>query len=473
MNLTGRSLRLMKSFVANAALHVRANQNPALAGGDFVNCTEAQVNEVRALIEELEGRHHDYFEVREAVTSLNALLEQQRGLSMEGLYDQVPEVLRGYVELVYDMQHHASFRLIEGLLYQGDLYKPGNQSISLGLLSAVHERPFVLSSPRLPDANHLHVQVGFADPWLDELSALRTVPAPRRRIEELFARVKCSGGLPFDALFTEVPPSRRNERVRAGVRVTYLGHAGLMIETSDVSILVDPVIPSRDGVIDEQIVSFSELPDWIDYVCVTHTHMDHTCIETLLQLRHRVGRVLVPTNGGGDLVDPSLRLMLQQLGFIVHEFQDMEELECADGRIIAVPFLGEHADLRIRSKTAWYFELQGRRILAGADTAGLDGSLSKRVHAITGDLDMLFIGMECVGAPMSWLYGALFTKPVPRDINESRRFNGSDCNSAWKMIEAFNPARVGIYAMGAEPWFRYFMGIQYEQGARQIMESDR
>lgn len=473
MNLTGRNLRLMKSFVANAPLHIRANRTPALAGGDFVNCTEEQVDEVQALIKDLELRHHDYFEVRQAITTLNALLEQQSGLSMEALYEQVPEALRGYVELVYDMQHHASFRLIEGLLYQGSLYKSEQQSISLGSLSVVRERPFVLSSPRLPDANHLHIAVRFADPWLDELFSLRTVPAPRRVIDELFARVPCSEALRFDALFTQVPPRRIHKRVGAGLKVTYLGHAGLMLETPNVSILVDPVIPSRDGVHDQQIVSFSELPESIDYVCVTHTHMDHTCIETLLQLRHRAGTVLVPKNGGGDLVDPSLKLMLQHLGFTVREFEDMEALMCADGRIMAVPFLGEHADLRIRSKTGWYFELQGRKVLAAADTASLDHALSKRIHAVTGDLDILFIGMECVGAPMSWLYGALFTKPVPREINESRRFNGSDCASAWKLIEAFNPSQVGIYALGLEPWFRYFMGIAYEEGSRQIIESDR
>jgi L-ascorbate metabolism protein UlaG (beta-lactamase superfamily) len=473
MNLTGRNLRLMKSFVANAPLHIRANSTPGLAGGDFVNCTEAQIDEVRALIEDLESRHRDYFQIREAVTTLNALLEQQNGLSMESLYEQVPEALRGYVELVYDMQHHASFRLIEGLLYQGSLYKPEQQSISLGSLSAVRERPFVLSSPRLPDTNHLHVTACFADPWVDELARLRTVPAPRREIEDLFARVPCSERLPFDAFFTQLPPRRIHERVHLGLKVTYLGHAGLMLETPSLCVLVDPVIPSRDGVHDDQIVSFSELPSAIDYVCVTHTHMDHTCIETLLQLRHRVGTVLVPKNSGGELADPSLKLMLRQLGFRVREFEDMETLECADGRIMAVPFLGEHADLRIRSKTGWYFELQNRKVLAAADTASLDQALSRRIHQSTGNLDMLFVGMECVGAPMSWLYGALFTKPVPREINESRRFNGSDCKSAWKLIEAFNPSRVGIYALGMEPWFRYFMGIAYEEGARQIVESDR
>lgn len=473
MNLTGRNLRLMKSFVANAALHISATRTPGLAGGDFVNCTEAQVGEVQALIDALEGGPRSHFRIREGITALNELLDAQTGLSLEALYEQVPAVLRGHVELVYDMNHRAGFRLIEGLLYRSPLYQPAQQSLSLGLLSRVRERPFVLSSPRLPDADHLHVQAAFADPWLDELSRLRTTPAPRRDIEALFARVPQAGGLPFDALFTPAPPSRLHERVHSGVRVTYIGHAGLLIETARTAILVDPVIASRDGVHDAQIVSFSELPETIDHVCLTHTHMDHTCIETLLQLRHRVRTVLVPKNNGGDLADPSLKLMLQTLGFTVQEFEDMEQLPCTDGRLMAVPFLGEHADLRIRSKTAWFFELQGRRIFSGADAASLDEALYRHVHAATGDIDLFFVGMECVGAPMSWLYGSLFTRPVPRAINESRRFNGSDCASARRLVEIFKPREVGIYALGMEPWFRYFMGIDYDENARQITESDQ
>lgn len=473
MNLTGRNLRLMKSFVANSHLHVNASQSAALAGGDFVNCTQEQVEDVRALIEDLEIRHRDYFSIREAVTDLNALLEQQTGLSVERLYGQVPAVLRGYVELVYDMNHHASFRLVEGLLYQGSLYKPAAQSVCLGLLSRVKTRPFVLSSPRLPDANHLHLSVALKDRKLDTLFAMRTTPAPRAAIDELFTDVEKKGGLPFDSLFTDNPPRRRHERVTSGIKVSFLGHAGLMIETEQLAILVDPVIAYRDGVHDDEITSFSELPPFIDYVCITHTHMDHTCIETLLQLRCRLGRVLVPKNGGGDIADPSLKLMLQALGFAVLEFEDMERLPCADGYIMSIPFLGEHADLRIRSKTAWYFELQGRKIFSGADSASLDDALYRRIRELTGRLDLLFIGMECVGAPMSWLYGSLFTKAIPRAINESRRFNGSDFESAKALVEIFEPAEVYVYALGLESWYAYFMGIHYGEESRQIVESDK
>ncbi len=473
MNFTGRNLRMMKSFVANAQLHIAASNASDLVGGDFVNCTEEQVDDVRRLIAELEEQHRDYFEVREAVAALNELLEQQAGMSLEPLYAQVPEALRGLVELVYDMNHHAAFRLIEGLVYRSPLYKPAAQSVSIGLISRVKERPFVLSSPRLPDANHLHLALPFADKRLDRLFALRCTPAPEHEVQALLADVGQQGGLPVDALFTPEPPQRTHTPPASGVRVTYLGHAGLLVETPRVAIMVDPVIASRDGVHDDSIVSYSELPAHIDYVCITHTHMDHTCIETLLQLRHRIGQVLVPKNGGGDIADPSIKLMLQQLGFDARECEDMEVLPCADGHIMAVPFLGEHADLRIRSKSAWYFELLGKKVFSGADSASLDERMYRRIHEVTGRVDLLFIGMECVGAPMSWLYGALFTKPVPRAINESRRFNGSDFASARALVDIFKPREVGIYALGLEPWFKYFMGMSYGDDSRQIVESDR
>jgi hypothetical protein len=233
------------------------------------------------------------------------------------------------------------------------------------------------------------------------------------------------------------------------------------------------VIAARDAVHGDSVISFSELPDTIDYICLTHTHMDHVCIETLLQLRYKTRCVLVPKNNGGSLVDPSLKLMLRKLGFRVMELEDMEEIPCADGTIRALPFLGEHADLHIRSKAAWFFEFAGKKIFSGADSSSLDPTLYRRLREHLGRVDLLFIGMECVGAPMSWLYGSLFTKPIPRAVNESRRFNGSDCASAQKMIAVFEPAEVYVYALGMEPWFKYFMGMDYDENAKQLVESDR
>jgi L-ascorbate metabolism protein UlaG (beta-lactamase superfamily) len=299
------------------------------------------------------------------------------------------------------------------------------------------------------------------------------VPVTREQIDSMFAEVKKAGGLSVDDLFTTEKPRIKRRPLSSGLRVSYLGHAGLLLESAQTSILVDPVIAVRDDTYGDQVVSFSELPETIDYICVTHTHMDHVCVETLLQLRHKTGKVLVPKNSGGSIVDPSIKLMLQKIGFDVMEFEDMESLRCPDGLIRAIPFLGEHADLNIRSKTAWYFEFAGQKVFSGADSSSLDERMYKRIQAIIGDVDLLFIGMECVGAPMSWLYGSLFTKPIPREVNESRRFNGSDCASAQKIVDIFKPSQVYIYALGMEPWFKYFMGVDYTEDARQITESGR
>lgn len=472
LNFTGRNIRLMKSFVNNHQLHISASKNPDLVGGDFVNCSEQQVEEVRSLIQDLQENHADYFEVREAITNLNELLAGQTGMSLEGLYASIPPILRGCVELVYDMEHHASFRLIEGLLYESSLYKESAQSVSLGTLSRLEERPFVLSSPRLPDADHLHFHLPFADPRLDRLFAMRTVGATDDEVRALFDGVTTEGGLPVEELFTSTPPVMSNPVLEGELRVRYLGHAGLMLETESVTIMIDPIIPSRDSKQSHQVFSFSELPAVIDYICVTHTHMDHVCIETLLQLRHKTRHVLVPKNSGGSLVDPSIKLMLQKIGFQVTEVEDMEEISGPFGKIKAIPFLGEHADLNIRSKTAWYYELAGKKIFCGADSSSLDEVMYERIWRAIGNIDLFFIGMECVGAPMSWLYGSLFTKPVPRATNESRRFNGSDFASAKKLVDIFKPLNVYIYALGMEPWFRYFMGVDYTPEARQIKESD-
>jgi hypothetical protein len=85
----------------------------------------------------------------------------------------------------------------------------------------------------------------------------------------------------------------------------------------------------------------------------------------------------------------------------------------------------------------------------------------------------LAIGMECVGAPYTWLYGALHTKLVSKTIKNSRRLNGSDFKQAYPMIKVFNAQQVFIYALGLEPWYKYFMGIDYDDESKQIIESNK
>src|SRR5262249_4224578 len=157
--------------------------------------------------------------------------------------------------------------------------------------------------------------------------------------------------------------------------------------------LFDPVLSyDFDGRRDR--FTHADVPRRIDYVIITHNHQDHVMIETLLELRHRVGTVIVPRSGGGSLQDPSLKLILENVGFKdVREIGEMESIPFADGTITGLPFFGEHGDLDIRTKMAYRFSVQGRTILMLCDSNNIAPRAYERIRAATGDVDVLFCGM--------------------------------------------------------------------------------
>jgi L-ascorbate metabolism protein UlaG (beta-lactamase superfamily) len=466
--------RIMQSFVKNYKLHIIASKESVLTGGEFLNCTEEQVDDIKALIEELDEKCSDLIELSDAVKQLDDLVyKHTSGESIEYLYPQVPDPLKGCVEIFLDMEHRASYRLIEPLLYRSSYYKPSLQSLSFGLLSKVGERPFVLSTPRLPDENHIQVEADFNAPIVDAIFQTRERPLSSEDIDKLFKNYKQTGGVSYHELFTTEKPKFSHVPLEDGVRLSYTGHAGFLLETKEISIMVDPIIASREKDNEETMISFSELPETIDYILLTHTHMDHANLETLVQLRYKTKKVIVPKNNGGTLADPSLRLLLQQLKFKVIEVDDLEEIMIPGGRLVSLPFLGEHGDLNIRSKTAWYVEIYGKKCFFGADSSNPDRHLYERLGKIFTDLDVLAIGMECVGAPYTWAYGALHTKKVSKAIKNSRRLDGSDCEQALPMVKAFNAKQVYVYAIGLEPYFKYFNGLEHDGNSRQIVESNK
>lgn len=196
--------------------------------------------------------------------------------------------------------------------------------------------------------------------------------------------------------------------------------------------------------------------------------------ETLLQLKHRIKQIIVPKNNGGSLADPSLKLVFQNIGFsAVREIDEMESIEVQGGAIVGLPFLGEHADLNIRTKTAYLIRLDNKSILCAADSNNLEPALYKHIHEQVGDVNVVFLGMECDGGPLSWLYGPLLTKPLARKFDQSRRLCGSDCNRGMEIVNQLRPSQVYIYAMGLEPWLTYLTSIQYKDDDRPIVESNR
>jgi hypothetical protein len=90
-----------------------------------------------------------------------------------------------------------------------------------------------------------------------------------------------------------------------------------------------------------------------------------------------------------------------------------------------------------------------------------------------GPVDVLFIGMECDGAPLSWVYGPLLTQPLERRKDTTRRLSGSDFEQAIAVVEALGCKQVYVYAMGQEPWLTYVMSKKYTAESLPIVASDR
>lgn len=466
--------RIMMSFVNNYELHISAMKESVVTGGDFLNCTADQVGEIQHLIDEIDNNYAGLVNLSKSIQELDELLAQHSsGQSIESLYEKVPEALRGFIELNLDLQHRPSFRLIESLLYKSPYYLPASQTLSFGILSKVEERPFVLTTPRLPDDNHIQIKQSFNSLFVDQIFQAREKPLSISQVDEMFAAVEKIGGLDYRDLFTEKKSSFSHKEITEGVRLQYTGHAGFMLETRGVTILVDPVIASRGEKYAGDLLSYSEIPPVVDYICITHSHQDHLNIETLLQLRYKTTTVLVPKNNGGSIADPSIKLLLKNLQFNVIEIDELDEIEIPGGKIISIPFLGEHGDLNIRSKTAWLVEVEGKKFFFGADSANPDINIYRHMQDLLAGIDVFAIGMECVGAPFTWLYGALHTKMVPKAIKESRRLNGCDSSQAFTLVEMFKPKIVFIYALGLEPWYKYFMGLEYDENSRQIIESKK
>ncbi len=463
-------VKIMQSFVANPAIHVAALKNPALAGGPYLNYGVERVGEVKELLERTLKEQESTLRFAQAVAELDKLLAPSNGHSLEELYKKVPDILQGYVELTYDLNNRASPRFFEALLYGGPHYKENAQSLSFRLLQG-DARPYVFSTPRLDsDKDTLHVKMPFRHGAIDKLFAMRRTPGPVEPMREELGLSGKDAEL-FSTFFTEQAPRPAPKYDGDGVRLRYFGHACALIETRDVTILTDPVV-SYDFPSDFRRYTHADLPDRIDYALITHGHADHLMFETLLQLRQRIGTVVVPAAAGGGLADPSLKLMLQKLGFKnVVALSEMDSLPVPGGSITGLPFIGEHSDLNIQSKLAHLVQLQGKSMLMAADSNAIEPRLYDHVHAMVGDIDVLFLGMESEGGPLSWLYGPLMPTPLPRKMDQSRRLNGSNAERGTEIVRRLKPKQVHIYAMGREPWLGHIMVLGYHENAPQLVEA--
>lgn len=472
LHIAFRILPLLKSFATNAAIHIAANNDPKNYGGPFMDLKMSDLAEVKKLIEETGENGARLIALANDLRELSGQLQEgANGYSLNEFYKALPESLKGLIEFLYDANDQACIRLFEEFLYDEDLMA-GTMEIMLQPIGE-SDRPFFMSTPRLRSPESLSFKMKFNDRRLDALSAMRAKAGSFAAIAKQFEVAEHDTEKFRDFFTSERPISRGDQNyVEDGVRMRAFGHACVLLQTRQVSVLFDPFVAIEPG--EDGRLTLNDLPDFIDFVVLTHSHQDHFCAEMLIQLRHRIGRIIVPANNSGAIADPSMKLSLMELGFTdIETLNSCDHVEIPDGSILSLPFTGEHADLNVYSKHTIALTLMGRTFLFLIDSDGRDIALYKRMMRRIGKVDALFIGMECQGAPLNWLYEPLLTKSVNRRNNESRRLCGADCERAWNILNEVKADNVFVYAMGQDPWMKYIMGLEYEPDSVQLIESNK
>ena len=473
MNIVGRHLTIIDSYISAPSIHAEAVLNPKMRGGPFMDFGGGRLEEVKDLQNQTFQKQDKVIQFAKAIKDLDRLLATEaKGFGLEALYEKVPPILKGYVELYYDRFNNPGFRFFESLLYNSEYYNKSSQSIAMWVTNN-DERPFCLSTPRLQESEVLHLNIPFEHSGIDELAKMKRVPQTLGFIKAMLGIPESKESL-FDTFFTETAPPVYQKYTGDKIRMRYFGHACILVETKDISILVDPLISYYGYHSDVQHYSDADLPDTIDYVLITHNHQDHILFETLLPLRHKIKNLIVPRTNSGKLEDPDLKLMFNNVGFNnVISVDEMETIRFEDAVITGLPFMGEHSDLNILNKACYFVRIGEFKLIFLADSRISEAALYKHIHKQIGNVDVLFIGMECDGAPLSWLYGPLLTKKLPRDMDGSRRLAGSDCGKGLSLVDIFKPKELYVYAMGQEPWLEFISSIKYTDESNPIVQSDK
>jgi L-ascorbate metabolism protein UlaG (beta-lactamase superfamily) len=111
--------------------------------------------------------------------------------------------------------------------------------------------------------------------------------------------------------------------------VTYVGHATVLVEVAGTRLLTDPVLRDRVGHLRRRSrPAAAEDHDRLDGVLLSHLHLDHLDVPSLLRLPRDVP-VYMPRGGGR---------ILRRAGFTrVHELLAGDAVELGGARVTAVP----------------------------------------------------------------------------------------------------------------------------------------
>ncbi len=176
----------------------------------------------------------------------------------------------------------------------------------------------------------------------------------------------------------------------AGIRVAWIGHASVMVQIGDKTVLTDPVFTTTVGQLGKRRTAPGLIPSQlprIDAVLISHMHMDHLSLGSLDMIEAQTTRLFVPRGG---------IVYIPDLAFDVQELESWEAFEDDGLRITAVPV--QHVGFRYGSDAAWMtdsftgyvIEYAGKSVYFAGDT-GYAGDSFRATHSRFPNLDLALI----------------------------------------------------------------------------------
>jgi L-ascorbate metabolism protein UlaG (beta-lactamase superfamily) len=166
-----------------------------------------------------------------------------------------------------------------------------------------------------------------------------------------------------------VDPHPGTERATPGgkERITWLGHATVLLEVGDARLLTDPLLRDRVGHLRRQVPApLPELSEDVDAILVSHLHLDHLDVASLRRIDARTP-VLVPAGGGR---------LLRRAGFAnATELQVGDQTRIAGVDVRAVPAAhdGRRHPLARLAEAIGFVVAGAHRVYFAGDTDLFDG----------------------------------------------------------------------------------------------------
>jgi L-ascorbate metabolism protein UlaG (beta-lactamase superfamily) len=246
---------------------------------------------------------------------------------------------------------------------------------------------------------------------------------------------------------------------KSELRVTWLGHSTVLLESDGVRVLTDPVFGDRASPVSfagakrfhPLPASIEQLPP-LDAVLLSHDHYDHLCATSIQRLA-KLGVPIVTSLGVGA--------RLERMGFdpqLIHELDWWEQKSFLGGDLTFDATPAQHfsgRSLTDRNQTlwsSWVISTRKRRIFFSGDT-GLTQEFAE-VHQRFGAFDLVMLEVGAWNA--SW--GNIHLGPV----NALQAFE-------WLGGGTLLPVHWGTFDLAMHAWdepAETLLGLAEQRGAR-------